>query len=100
MSVGYAVTKPILDQRAGALCETLRNTFQDLVTLNDWLLGKTTADLIALGYVNNAAPNNEVDVLKSAIQQLVNLYAIGNGQSTQATTNDFFFFADKLTGIV
>lgn len=96
MAVGYPVTKATLDNRAGALVEQLRQIFDGVESLKAWLDARPDAELQAdYGY-----SAEDVAVLKSAITDLDKLRRIGAGTEVQAAVSDFFFWADRLTGIV
>ena len=94
MTVGYPVNKAVIDSRAGYLVKTLRDVFAGVQTLKGVLDGLDDPTLTGMGYTST-----EIAWLKSGITDLYNLANIANGQGTQAQANDFFFFADRLTGV-
>jgi hypothetical protein len=63
-------------------------------TVKSWLDTKTDNELVALGYTSQ-----EVATLKSAFTDLNKLARVANGLDTQAAASDFFFWADRLTGL-
>lgn len=99
MSVGFTATKADLDARAGQLAMGLRDNLQrcsdfcDL--LNDTTIFPNDAALTALGYTAG-----EVTILRAAFTDLKKLKDIAHAAATQASTNDFFFNAKHLTGVV
>lgn len=100
MTVGYPVNKAVIDSRAGYLVKTLRDVFDGIQTLKGVLDGLTTDQLVAMGYVENVGTGvTEVSWLKSGITDLAALAAVANGQQAQTPANDFFFWADRLTGV-
>lgn len=97
---GYPVNKNVIDSRAGYLVKTLRDTLAQVVTLKAVLDGLSTEQLEAMGYVEDTESGvTEVSWLKSGITDLAALASVANGQGTQAQANDFFFWADRLTGV-
>lgn len=96
MAVGYPVDKRTIDQRAGSLVERLRITFAGIQTLKDWL--DETSDA-ALGAAPFGYSTEDIATLRAGITDLSNLGKIAHAQGTQAQANDFFFNADRLTGI-
>lgn len=100
MSAGYPVNKAVIDSRAGYIVKTLRDTLAQAVTLKAVLDGLTTEQLEAMGYVEDAQTGQtEVSWLKSGITDCAALSAVANGQQAQPAANDFFFWADRLTGV-
>src|SRR4051794_31073469 len=101
MSVGRGITKLDIDQRAPQLVEQL---WTALSSINQFsaLLANTTiipndAFLVALGYTQA-----EVTLLRAAINDLGSangLYGVAHGTKTQASTNNFFFSAQQITGV-
>lgn len=94
MAVGLEINKAVIDSRVGNLAWQLRDQLGAVQRVKQWLDSKTDQELIAMGYVQG-----EVDVLKSAFTDLNKLARIADGLDTQAQANDFFFWADKLTGL-
>ena len=97
MTVGFPLTKDQLDTRLGQIALTIRDQLDDATRLKAKLDTLTTADLVALGY--DEANKSEVSTMKSAYTDLAKLAQIANGQATQATANDFMFWARKLLGV-
>lgn len=94
MSVGLAIDKNVIDSRVGNLVWQLRDQLSAVQRVQEWLSTKTDQELIDMGY-----SAGEVAILKSAFVDLSKLVNIANGQDTQSSANDFFFWADKLTGL-
>ncbi|MDR7189794.1 hypothetical protein J2Y46_002620 [Microbacterium sp. BE35] len=94
MAAGYPTDKPTVDARMGNSIIALRNQLDDVTRINAWLQGKQDADLVSQGWTSE-----DVATMKSAFLALAKLSLIANGQSTQAQADDFFFFADRLTGL-
>ena len=97
MTVGYPINKAVIDSRAGYLVKTLRDVFDGIEVLKGVLDGYTTAQLEAMGYDETTL--TEVSILKSGITDLDNLRKVATAQGTQAAANNFFFWANKLTGV-
>ena len=99
MAVGFTATKADIDARAGQLAMGLRDSLQrcsdfcDL--LNDTTIFPNDTALTGLGY----SPA-EVTVLRAAFTDLKKLWSIAHANATQSATNDFFFNAKHLTGVV
>jgi phosphoenolpyruvate carboxylase len=98
MSVGFPVDKNTVDQRLASLAWQLRNTFNEIATVKAWLDTQTDAQLVAIGY-SGSATAGEVQIARTAYTDLNNLGKIAHAQATQATANDFFFWANKLLGV-
>jgi hypothetical protein len=94
MAVGYAVTKPELDQRAGALAQTFQKAFEDVVTLHGYLSAAVNADLLAMGFTDA-----EVATLKTAIADLAHLGRLWVGAEALPEAKDFRTFVRRLWGI-
>jgi hypothetical protein len=94
MAAGYPADKPAVDARIGSLIISLRDQLEDITRVKAWFDRQPDADLIAQGW-----STDDVATMKSAFTDLDKLAKIANGQATQATQNDFFFWADKLTGL-
>lgn len=94
---GFSRARADIDQRAGTLVLTLRNTFDEIDRFQNFLAGTPDADL-------QAAPINytagEVAQLKSAIADLAKLSAIFRGADTQSPAYDFRTFAKQLVGVL
>jgi hypothetical protein len=97
MSVGLPVDKGTLDQRAGSLAWQLRETFEQIQIVKDWLDATPDATLEAAPY---SYSSGEVATLKSAFTDMSNLGKIANGsQGGQTAPNNYLFWAAKLTGV-
>src|SRR6478609_3534755 len=97
MSVGYPQGKTEIDQRAGSVVLGVRQALQAVNDFNTYLTQATVTDsfLVGLGY-----SQAEVNTLRAGITDLTNLYKIAHAAGTQASANDFFFNAGKLTGVI
>jgi hypothetical protein len=94
---GYTRSRNDIDQQAGTLAVTLRNTFAAIDRFGDFLDGMPDADLEAAPYNYTGT---EVAQLKSAIADLRTLAGIYRGTDTAATAYDFQTFAKLLTGVL
>jgi hypothetical protein len=95
VAVGFPLLKTDIDNRAGSLVVQLRDTFEKIRLFKAVLDAfAADADLIALGY-NQA----DVTLLRAAIFDLDKLRQVGVAGATQASVNDFWFSAKKLTGV-
>lgn len=95
MTAGFQVTRASLDQRAGSIVVAGEAWFEDVERLKAWLDAQSDSVLVALGYTQA-----EVDVLKSSFTDIHNLRQVAYGQGTQAVANNFFFWGQKLRGIL
>lgn len=95
MTVGLPSAKVDIDNRAGYLALQLRDTFNSIQVVKDWLDTQTDATLTSLGY-----SAGDITTLRAAFTDLSNLGKVAHAQATQASANDFFFNAKKLTGVV
>jgi hypothetical protein len=99
MSVGFPIGKADLDIKAGQLVVQLRQNLQacsDLCDLlNDTSIFANDAALTALGYTQA-----EVTQLRAAFTDLKKLWQIAHNAATQSPSNDFFFNAKHLAGLV
>lgn len=93
MAVGYPWTKQSVDARAGHLVLTLRESLNGIQRLHEQLAGKTTQDLVEMGWTEE-----EVAVLKSAFVDLDRLARVAAGEETQAQPSDFWWFARHIVG--
>jgi hypothetical protein len=94
---GYPINKAVIDSRVGYLVKTLRDVFDGVETMKGVLDGLTTAQLVAMGFDEDTL--TEVSILKSGVTDLDNLRKIAHGQGAQPAANDFFYWANKLTGV-
>lgn len=98
MSAGYPIAKVDLDNRMGALVIALRGALANCVAFKV-LLDDTTilpdATLTTLGYTAG-----EITTIRAAFTDLKKLSDIAGAIAVQAATNDFWFNAKHLTGIV
>lgn len=94
MSVGLPVTKSEIDNRSGDLARVFQRAFGDVVTLQEYLLATTEAELIELGYTSD-----EVASLKTALTDLQQLGTIWIGQADLPAAKDFRVFVRRLWGV-
>jgi len=94
MSVGLPVTKQELDSRSGDIARAFQRAFNDVLTLQSYLVAATEGDLEALGY----SPQ-EVAVLKTAFTDLTQLGTIWTGSAPLAQAKDFRTFVRQLWGV-
>ena len=95
MSVGLAVTKQEIDQRAGSLALTFQRLAGDTATLKGYLDGATEQALVDLGYTSN-----DVAVLKTSVTDLEQLLIrIGYGKEALPAPKDFTVFLRQLWGV-
>jgi hypothetical protein len=99
VSVGFTLTKQDIDGRAGQLVMALRDDLYRINQMNTLLLDTSifadNAAIAALGYTAG-----EVTTLKAAFADLNQLYLVAHAQATQGATNDFFFNAKHLVGLL
>jgi hypothetical protein len=94
MSVGLPATKSEIDARAGDLARAFQKNFGDVVTMQQYLLATSEADLVALGYTSG-----EVATLKTAFTDLMQLGEIWTGNEALAAPKDFRTFVSRLWGV-
>lgn len=94
MAVGYPLNKATLDSRLGYLTVTLRDTLDDWAILKSQTDSLLDADLTALGY--SAA---DITAIRGIAASMAQLRLVANGQATQSPASNFFFFANKVTGV-
>ena len=94
MSVGLPISKNEIDTRSGDLARTFQRAFQDVVTMQSFLLATPNADLEALGY-----SADEVATLKTAFADLQQLGEIWIGNEALAAPKDFRTFVSRLWGV-
>lgn len=94
MAVGLPVTKDEIDTRAGDVARNFQRQFENVVTMQEYLLATPEADLIALGYTPN-----EVAVIKTAFADLSQLGRIWIGSEALAAAKDFRTFVRQLWGV-
>lgn len=97
MPIGLQPTKAEIDSVAGNIAREAQALFDRVRNFKYYLDGKTTADLVALGYVESNS--TEVSRLKSAIADLDTLRLIYEGAATQPALKDFRTFARQLQGM-
>lgn len=94
MSVGLDVTKREVDTRAGDIARTFQRVFDDVATMQGFLLRTVDADLIALGYTAD-----EVATLKTAYADLAQLAGIWVGNDPLPAAKDFRVFVSRIWGV-
>ena len=94
MSVGLPVTKSEIDTRAGDIARAFQKQFEDVATMQGYLLQTPDADLVALGFTSD-----EVTSLKSAFTDLEQLSRIWVGAEALAAPKDFRTFVRRLWGV-
>lgn len=94
---GYGVTPDVLNQRAGFLVETVRDTFDEVLLFKAFL--DRYADAQALSTAVPGLSVGDATTLKASFADLGNLVATARGQRAQSPASDFFFNAKFLLGI-
>jgi len=94
MSVGLPVTKNEIDSRAGDIARAFQDQFNDVATMQGFLVATPNGDLETLGYTPD-----EVASLKTAFTDLAQLGTIWTGQAALATAKDFRTFVRRLWGV-
>lgn len=94
MSLGYAVTKNDVDNKAAQLALTLRTNFDAIRNFKIWLDTKTDTDLTTLGY-----SSGEAATLRSATADMDELRRIYEGLTSLGVAKDFRAFTKLLTGV-
>ena len=94
MSVGMAVSKSEIDARSGDITRQFQKSFDDVLTLQSFLVDTPDADLVALGYTQQ-----EVTVLKSAFNDLAQLTQIWTGNQNLTNAYDFRTFVKQVWGV-
>ena len=94
MAVGLAVTKQELDSRAGDISRQFQASFEDVVTMQNYLTATVDTDLVALGYTEG-----DVATLKTAFADLMQLGRIWTGAEALAAPKDFRTFVRRLWGV-
>jgi len=94
MAIGLGTTKSEVDKRAGDIAQSFQRAFDDVVTMQGFLLATPNPDLIALGYTDQ-----EVATLKTAFTDLQQLGTIWTGQAALAAPKDFRTFVRQLWGV-
>jgi hypothetical protein len=94
MSVGLPASKTELDARSGDIARAFQKNFGDVVTMQQYLLATSEADLVALGYTSG-----EVATLKTAFTDLMQLGEIWTGSAALPAPKDFRTFVSRLWGV-
>lgn len=95
MSAGFAITKDSVNNRAGSLVLTLRQSFDDINNFNAFLTQASITDTVLTGLGMTQA---EVNTLRAAFTDLAKLVQVGRALAVQSPANDFFFNAKQLLG--
>lgn len=99
MSLGFPIGKADIDNKAGSLVVSVRDALdrckQFNALLNNTNIVPNDAFLTGLGYTSG-----EVTILRAAFSDLNSLYNVSRAAGTVPSNNDFFFNAQKLTGVV
>lgn len=99
MSVGFTLTKADIDAKAGSLVVSARDSLdrckQMCDLLNNTNIVPNDTFLTGLGYTSG-----EVTTLRAAFTDLKSLFNVSHANGVVASNNDFFFNAQKLTGVV
>lgn len=97
MSVGFPKARADVDDRAGSLAVTIRNTFDAIDQFKLFLDSTPDAELTAAPYNYTSS---DVAYLKSAYNDLAKLGQIYRGEIEQSPAYDFRTFAHQLTGVL
>jgi hypothetical protein len=97
MSVGYPKARADVDDRAGSLAVSIRNTFDAIDQFKAFLDSTPDSDLQAPPYNYSS---QDVAYLKSAYNDLAKLGQIYRGEIGQSPAYDFRSFAKYLTGVL
>lgn len=97
MSVGFPKARSEVDDRAGTLAVTIRNTFDAIDQFKLFLDSTPDAELTSAPYNYTST---EVAQLKSAYNDLANLGRIYRGEVNLDEAYDFRTFAHLLTGVL
>ena len=91
---GYLVTALEVQNRCGNAALHVRQALAEAVTVKSWLDTQTDPQLVTLGLVQT-----DVDLLRSALDDLVQLQTIYTGAANLSVAKDFRTFAKQLTGL-
>lgn len=94
MAAGYPINRAVIDSRAGYIVKSLRDLFDQAAILKGVVDGLNDAALTSFGY--SAA---EITELRNGVTDISNLALTAKGQRAQSPANNFFFNANKLTGV-
>lgn len=97
MPVGFPQARADVDDRAGTLAVTIRNTFDAIDQFKLFLDSTPDADLTKAPYNYTS---QDVAILKSAYNDLAKLGQIYRGEIDQSPAYDFRTFAHQLTGVL
>jgi hypothetical protein len=94
MAVGWAQDKLAIDSQAGQLVYDVRESLRKVSEFKAWLDQQDDASLTAKGY-----QAGDITTLRAGIFDMDKLKQIAHAQAQQVGNNNFFFNADKLTGV-
>jgi hypothetical protein len=94
MSVGLPVTKAEIDARAGDIARQFQQSFEDVITMQSYLVATANPDLETMGYTPE-----EVASLKTAFADLEHLGRIWAGAEALPAAKDFRVFVKRLWGV-
>ena len=92
--VGLPVTQDEINTRAGEIARGFQRQFEDVTTMQEYLLQTPDSDLIALGFTAD-----DVASLKTAFGDLAQLGRIWVGAEPLAAAKDFRTFVRRLWGV-
>ena len=92
--VGLPVTQDEINTRAGEIARGFQRQFEDVTTMQEYLLQTPDSDLIALGFTSD-----DVASLKTAFGDLAQLGRIWVGAEPLAAAKDFRTFVRRLWGV-
>jgi hypothetical protein len=94
MAVGFVLSKAEIDALAGQIARRFQDAFQDVGTMQAFLLKTTEPELVALGYTAD-----DVATLKTAFTDLELLARIWVGLDPLPAPQDFRVFVSRLWGV-
>jgi hypothetical protein len=97
VAAGYQVALADINNTAGRVVVEVREAFSHVITFKTWLDAIPDATLTSAPISMAQA---DVNVLRSAFNDLKQLNDIRTGLATLATSKDFTTFAKQLTGVV
>lgn len=94
MSVGFAISKFDIDNAAGSVARMISSWSEQSMRLATQLDTIPNPDLVAMGFTED-----DVALLRSAVNDMNKLAGIYLGQQEQTPAYDFRTFSKRLTGI-
>lgn len=101
MSVGLPLTKTDLDARANSSVQQVWGALEQIHQFSE-LLANTTIIPNDTALVNLGYSTGEVTLLRAGINDLgsaTGLWGVAHNLKTVTAVNNFFFFAQQLTGV-